>query len=56
MVIKILYEKSKELHIGSKNIEAEYRLCNKDMEEVNEDSDLGIGFDETLTVDDNILF
>ena len=54
-VQKLNIQKCKVLHIGSKNITAKYKLNNKEIKEVNEESNLGVGFDDTFKVDNHIF-
>ena len=50
---KFNIEKYKVLYIGSKNIT--FIQLNKEIKNVNEEYDLGVGFDDTFKVDKYIL-
>ena len=43
------------LQIASKNIKMEYKLSNKEIKKINEESDLRVGFDDAFKTDNNIL-
>ena len=54
---KLKYKKGKckELHIGSQNMKVEYKWSNREIKKVNEECNLGIGFDNTFKADNYIL-
>ena len=53
--MKFNIDKYKVLHIGSKNIQVEYKSINKEIKKVNEEYNLGVGFDETFKIDNHIF-
>ena len=52
---KFNIEKCKVQYIGSKNIQVENKLSNKEIKKVNEECNLRVGFDETFKADNHIL-
>ena len=54
MKLKFHIEKCKALHSEFKNVKVEYKL-NKEIRNVNQEWDQGVGFDDTFKDDNHIL-